>query len=581
MAVAHWTILWAIKEVRVADGIHRRYAAGWRRYIGFYPGFPKLLLLSTLAPLVQAFLLAVVAYFVRYGFDTAIPSGDSIRLALAGGAVAFLVAASSAVTLWLRHATAQLTRTADLRLREALLAKCFTLSRAYYDHADLAQFQATLIQDSEQVERMSQALVVQLLPALCMSLPLGGLLLYLNPRLFLAVLMVAPLCIAVAQAFRRGLLIRYCTFRRAFQAFSKGVLFLLQTLELTQIQAAESFERKRQRQNLAGLLQAGLALTKAQLAYREIQTVVMILIMVMILILGGSAVTQKTMTLGQLLAFYVVLGLLSGQLKLIWAAIPPLVNGAESLRALLDLEDSQPYQGQRRLLFSGQIRLSGVSFAYGEQLIVQHVDLVIAPPCRVAIVGANGAGKSTLLGLILGFHRPQQGALFANGVPYEELDMADLRRQIGTVMQHPRVFAGTLWENITYGYPEASQAEVEAACELALATEFISQLPQGLATQVGESGALLSGGQRQRLAIARAVLRKPSLLILDEPTNHLDQATVQRLLKNLQRLQPAPAILLVSHDPDIVRHAHAVYALREGRLVSAAEQKEHVLRRSG
>jgi ABC-type multidrug transport system fused ATPase/permease subunit len=178
-------------------------------------------------------------------------------------------------------------------------------------------------------------------------------------------------------------------------------------------------------------------------------------------------------------------------------------------------------------------------------------------------MGPNGSGKSTIVHLIMGFYRPREGRILADDDPYDELDIISLRKQIGIVLQDPVTFSGTIRENITYGNPDAAETEVEEACELAVALDFIKDLPQGFETPVGEGGVLLSGGQRQRIVIARALLRKPKLLILDEPTNHLDKPTMERLLDNLKKLKESPAIFLVTQDINIAREAQVVYYLDE------------------
>jgi len=251
--------------------------------------------------------------------------------------------------------------------------------------------------------------------------------------------------------------------------------------------------------------------------------------------------------------------------------IPNLIAGNESLNALHDLlrtNANLPYTGQQLIQFSGRVQYDSVCFGYLEQPVLKGIDLVIEPSQIVAIRGPNGAGKSTLAHLLLGFYRPQQGRLLADGLPYEQLDIASLRRGIGVVMQDPIIFPGTIRENILYGHADATEAALEQAAKLATAHDFIQQLPKGYETFVGEEGVMLSGGQRQRIAIARALLRQPKLLLLDEPTNHLDTRVIHQLLQNLQSLQPAPTILIISHDAEVINIAQYIYTMRDGQIVA-------------
>jgi ABC-type multidrug transport system fused ATPase/permease subunit len=164
----------------------------------------------------------------------------------------------------------------------------------------------------------------------------------------------------------------------------------------------------------------------------------------------------------------------------------------------------------------------------------------------------------------MGFHRPRGERMLADGVPYDKLDLVELRRAIGVVMQHPPLFAGTILENVSYGCPEATPDDIARAARLALADEFIKKLPRGYDTHVGEDGALLSGREAQRIALVRALLRRPRMLILDEPTKNLEGAVIDRLMTNLRSVEERPAIVTISHDEKALRHADYLYWLEDG-----------------
>jgi ABC-type bacteriocin/lantibiotic exporter with double-glycine peptidase domain len=345
-------------------------------------------------------------------------------------------------------------------------------------------------------------------------------------------------------------------------------------MDLAKIQTAEQLEIDRQLGILEELGLSGQRLGLVRTVYVELQNAIITIPVVLILIVGGGAVAMRSMTLGELLSFYVAVGLLSNYVRLILGAIPQVIIGNESLTNLSNLmhtEDTPPYFGQQQIVLGGKITLDSVYFQYKEQPVLRDVSIRIHPGTTVAVVGPNGAGKSTIANLVLGFYRPQEGQLYADDHPFNDLDIVHLRRRIGVVPQEPILFPGTIWENITYGSPDVSFGQVIEAARLATAHRFIEQSPQGYDTFVGEDGMLLSGGQRQRLALARALLRRPALLILDEPTNHLDEAAVQQLMDNLQELDNVPAILIISHDMDVVRQAQQIYILNEGRIVGSGD----------
>jgi len=186
-----------------------------------------------------------------------------------------------------------------------------------------------------------------------------------------------------------------------------------------------------------------------------------------------------------------------------------------TLHQMVKAKDIQPYHGKKHIQFKGCLSIESVSFSYDDHKILENVSLNLHPHSKIAIVGANGTGKSTITQLILGFYRPLHGCLYADNIPYKELEIVQLRTFIGAVMQDPLLFSGTILDNISYGMPVFDRKQIIRAARLAMADEFIQKLAEGYDTEIGEEGILFSGGERQRLAIARALLRRPKLLILD------------------------------------------------------------------
>src|SRR6266508_1670386 len=189
----------------------------------------------------------------------------------------------------------------------------------------------------------------------------------------------------------------------------------------------------------------------------------------------------------------------------------------------IDPEVSDPSIGLAPSTLQGRITFDGVSFGYRPtQNVLENFSLVIEPGETVAVVGSSGAGKSTVVNLLLGFYRPTAGTIYIDDYPLETLNLGYLRNKIGLVLQEPVLFSGTIKENIGHGNPKASEKEIERAARLANAHDFIAAMPKAYATVVGERGVTLSVGQRQRIAIARALLKDPSILILDEATSNID-----------------------------------------------------------
>jgi ABC-type multidrug transport system fused ATPase/permease subunit len=549
----------------------------WRYFESRSPGKLGVLMFYGGVAAAQSLLLLPVLLLIRYAVDTVIPHRQIGLLVQIGAAIFALRALGSLIALWLRAAHVRVLKEATLRLREDLLGRLFRLSRAAYARLDRDTTHARIVLDTERLDEMSHALVARLLPAFFSATVLVVLLAFLNARLLLLTLALAPLVLLSIRITGRRVRRRVFAFQRAFEVFSNGIQFVLQHMDLTQVQSYEAREARRRVADMDRLRRTSERMAFVYAVHGQLQTITVSLCGVVILVAGGAAVAAGHMTIGGFLSFWVAAGLLNQQVMTIVSAIPEVIAGNESMVTLHRFAMScepRPYPGREVIAFSGRITLEDVEFGYGGEPVVRDVQLEIRPGETAAIAGPNGAGKSTLLYLILGFYRPGRGELRADGVPFDRLDLTELRRRIGVVMQHPEFFAGTVRENITYGYPEATEEEITRAARLALADDFIRALPRGYDTPIGEEGILLSGGEVQRIAIARALLRRPRLLILDEPTNHLESAAIRRLLDNLAGLHDRPGVLIISHDRDVLRHVRRVHRLANGILAAHVDPSE-------
>lgn len=554
------------------DHLEPMNRSAWRYYARLYRGSYRTLLLSLVVSVGQSILVLAITYLIAYAFDEVIPTRDSGLLILTGVAIVMLYLLNGAGALWTRYVILRITKSAILQLRCDILEKFYAFSRSYYSETDRGTLHTMAVQDTERLDIMSNALVADFVPALLTSIALCIILAYLNWLLFLVMISIVPVFVVLSRSIGGKVREHVRAFRQSFETFSKGVLFVLQVMDLTRIQSAEGFELRRQRSIMDTLRLSSGRMAWVGTAYSLLQSTILAAAGVIILVVGGQAITLGQMTLGELLSFYAAVALLRTNLQTTFKSIPSILQGNESLNSLYDLLQTsgvRPYWGTQRIAFRGGITLESVSFQYRDCPVLLEVDLTIRPGTTVALMGPNGSGKSTIVNLVLGFYRPCIGQVCADDHPFSELDVVDLRRQVGVVTQDPTMLPGTIWENIIYGYPDTDPAQVIQAAKLATAHEFIEQLPQRYDTIVGEDGILLSGGQGQRVAIARALLRRPKLLILDEPTNHLDEAAVQQLMNNLRELDSTPATLLISHDVDIVRQAQYVYVLHQGRIVAS------------
>ncbi|HEX7050765.1 MAG TPA: ABC transporter ATP-binding protein [Longimicrobiales bacterium] len=296
--------------------------------------------------------------------------------------------------------------------------------------------------------------------------------------------------------------------------------------------------------------------------------------------LGGFLVVRGEATVGTLVAFLGYIGGLFAPVQGLTGVYQTLRQAAVSLETVFsildardpleDAPDARPVEAVR-----GEVVFDGVSFAYeDEKPVLERIDLVVRPGELVALVGPSGAGKSTMMALLQRMYDPTRGSIRVDGVDLRALQQRSLRRQIGVVLQDTLLFNDTVRGNIAYGRPEATRREIEAAARAANAHDFILRLPQGYDTPVGERGAALSGGERQRIAIARALLKDPPILILDEATSALDAESEALVQEALARLVRGRTTFIIAHRLSTIMGADRILVLKDGRIAEAGTHEE-------
>ncbi len=302
----------------------------------------------------------------------------------------------------------------------------------------------------------------------------------------------------------------------------------------------------------------------------------------LILFVGARLVLGGSLTVGELLVFVAYLAALQGYFQSLARSVTSLQSLRGEMDRVLEILDAEPEIRQapsaRRLAHvRGHLRLEHVSVAYPSAPPVLHdIDLELHEGETVAIVGKTGAGKTTLVSLLPRFIDPNAGRVLLDGYDLRTLSLADLRHNVAVVFQDPFLTPGTIAENIAFGAAEATRDRIVAAAVAANAHDFISALPEGYETVLGERGMTLSGGQRQRLAIARAFFKDANLLVLDEPTSALDAASERLIVDALRRLARGRTTLIVAHRLSTIRHADRIVVLGAGRIVEQGTHDELV-----
>jgi len=356
---------------------------------------------------------------------------------------------------------------------------------------------------------------------------------------------------------------------------------------MTQIRVVQGFGREGWEagefaRQIAETRDAGLRRAVARAALTGAITFAAFGAVVLVLWEGGRLVLAGELTPGTLVAFLLYAVTIAGSVGSLggfWSNLQESAGAAQRIFELLDHPIelvSPPAPAPLPTPLRGEVRYEGVHFRYGPELpeVLHGISLAVRPGESVALVGSSGAGKSTLASLLPRFWDPTAGRVTLDGVDVAHLDLNDLRRAVGIVPQEPMLFAGTIRENLVYGAPEATDAEVEAAARDAHAHGFIASLPDGYEQRVGERGITLSAGQRQRIAIARVLLARPPVLILDEASSSLDSESEALVQDALERLMKGRTTLVIAHRLSTVLRADRILVLDEGTIVNEGTHAE-------
>jgi ABC-type bacteriocin/lantibiotic exporter with double-glycine peptidase domain len=523
----------------------------------------------------QSLTLVPIALLVRSAFDDAIPSEDSGQLIALGAGILALYLLSLGLGLIGRYVVLRVTKPAVARVRSELIDHVVWLPSSFYDSTDAGRLHSLIVQDTERLDTMAKYLLAVVIPSLGTAAILLASLVVIQPVLLAVLLVTIPLLFLLGRQLRGALQGRARIWQEASDSFSATVLTTLRSASLIKLSTAEEQAISEGQAAAAELASAGQRISWVQQAYALIQVALGGVAGVIVLIGGGLAVLNGSMSIGDLIAFMAVLALARGQLNWVLATLPDILNGLaaiERIDEVLAETEVEPYDGAKPLKLRGALAWRDVTFGYSrdEPPVLEAVSLAVAPGEALAILGPTGAGKTTLVALLLGLYQPWSGTIEVDGTPLNEIDVRQLRRQAGALLQESTTMRGTVADNIAFGRADVDRAEVERAGALAAVSEFVAGLPEGYDSEIGDDGVRLSAGQRQRIALARALLGAPALLMLDEPTSHLDPATADLVLDNLMGLEPRPTLLLVTHDHLVAQRADRLVEVRGGRVESQA-----------
>jgi ATP-binding cassette subfamily B protein len=466
-------------------------------------------------------------------------------------------------------------------MRNAIFGHIATLSFSYHDKAQTGQLMTRVTSDVDTVRNFTGNGLLQFVNAIVMLVGSAAVLLATNWRLALIVLLMIPGVLLVFVYFFRTVGPRFRLVAQKLGNLNTVLQENLAGVRVVKAFAREPFEQQRYQAANDDLLSESLWIVQRSASTFPLVFFIANLGTLAVAWLGGRDVIAGTMSVGELVAFNTYLAFLLMPIFILGGTIAQITQSAASARRVFEVLDA-PVEvldtaGAIELPpVRGRVAFEAVSFEYagGGRPSLSDVSFVAEPGQTIAILGPTGAGKSTIINLIPRFYDVTAGHVTIDGIDVRDVTLASLRRQIGIVLQESTLFSGTIRENIAFGRPDASDAQIAAVAQAAQAHDFITSLPDGYATVVGERGVTLSGGQRQRLAIARALLLDPRILILDDSTSAVDAETEFQIQQALRGLMQGRTAFVIAQRLSTVRDADHILLLDNGRLIAQGSHAE-------
>ena len=465
-----------------------------------------------------------------------------------------------------------------LDIQQSLLDRALRFPKSFFDANQTGYLMSRLSSDVQGLRWFFSSTVVYIAKNLVRFIGGAVFLIYLEWRLAIGVLVILPGVVLVVKYFSGKIHILSHQSMEQDARVSSQFQESLSSVSLIKSFSSEVRTVGRLISELKKVLQISLEQSTVGSVAHLVITSMPSIARGVVLALGAYWIIKGQWTLGSLLAFQAYLGYVFGPAQYLATANLELQNARAALERVSALFDIVPEEnigvGKKAERLAGEVEFKNVSFSYdSREPVLRDVSFNVRPGEHVAIVGPTGVGKTTLLSLILRFYKPTGGDIYFDGNSASEYDVGSLRGRIGYVSQNTLLLSGTIMENLRYGNPDAAREEVFKAAQVADVHDFICTLPEGYDSEIGEKGVNLSEGQKQRLAIARALVKEPDIVVLDEPTSALDSLTEKSIFQTLPAILRNKTLFVVAHRLSTIKDSDCILLLNENRLLATGTHR--------
>ncbi|TAF13858.1 MAG: ABC transporter ATP-binding protein [Nostocales cyanobacterium] len=465
-------------------------------------------------------------------------------------------------------------------LRQQVYSHLQKLNLSYFETAKAGDLSYRLTEDVDRVGEVVNKLFHDFVPCVLQLIAIPIYMIYLNWQLTLATVIVAPIMGVLIGWFGERLRKYSLKSQNRISDLSAILTEVFSGIRLIQAFAAESYEIARFSHEAERTLKAKYSAEKLKAIQIPIVGFLEAVSALSLLMVGAWQISQNNLTVGEFFSYLAAAALLIDPIGHTTNNYNEFKQGEASVDRVFELLAIQPTVIENPIaitlpVVNGKVEYRHVTFAYKPgELVLNNISLLVNPGEAIALVGASGAGKTTFVNLLPRFYDPESGSIFIDDVNIRDVTLNSLRKNIGIVPQETIMFSGTIAQNIAFGQETFDMNAVEEAAKIANAHKFITELPEGYQTWVGERGVNLSGGQRQRIAIARAVLLNPQILILDEATSALDSESEALVQEALERLMENRTVLIIAHRLSTVRKCNRILVLEKGQIVESGNHEE-------